>query len=54
MVLSSFHPGISIEKIQQETGWRLKLAEEVRETKAPSIEELAAVRKYYPKGVWTS
>ncbi len=54
MILNSFHPGISIEKIQQETGWRLKVAEEVRETQSPSAEELAAVRKYDPKGVWTN
>ena len=54
MILNSFHPGISIEKIQQETGWRLKVAQEVRETQSPSAEELAAVRKYDPKGVWTN
>ncbi len=54
MILNSFHPGVSMEHIQQETGWRLKVAEEVRETRSPSAEELAAVRKYDPKGVWTN
>ena len=53
MILDSFHPGVSIEQIQRETGWRLKIAAEVRETRSPSADELAAVRKYDPKGVWT-
>jgi glutaconate CoA-transferase subunit B len=54
MILSSFHPGVSIEEIQRETGWPLKVSDEVRETRSPSVEELAAVRKYDPKGVWTN
>ncbi|HEY3306067.1 MAG TPA: CoA-transferase [Candidatus Binatia bacterium] len=53
MVLSSFHLGLSIEKIRQETGWALRVADEVRETQSPSAEELVAVRKYDPNGVWT-
>jgi glutaconate CoA-transferase subunit B len=53
MVLSSYYPGVSIKKIQEETGWPLKLAQDVQETTAPSVEELRAVRKYDPKGVWT-
>jgi glutaconate CoA-transferase subunit B len=53
MVLSSCHPGVSIKKIQEETGWPLKIAQDIQETKAPSVEELGAVRKYDPKGVWT-
>jgi glutaconate CoA-transferase subunit B len=53
MILDSFHPGVSIEKIRLETGWEIKVAEEVRETRPPSAEEIAAVRKYDPKGVWT-
>ena len=54
MLLSSYHPGVSVEQIQSETGWPLRLAEEVCETVPPTEQELAAVRKYDPKGVWTS
>jgi glutaconate CoA-transferase subunit B len=54
MVLSSYHPGISIEQIKKETGWPLRLAEEVCETTPPTEKELATVRKYDPKGIWTS
>jgi len=54
MVLSSYHPGAGVEKIQEETGWPLRVSEELHETRPPSPEELAAVRKYDPRWVWTS
>jgi glutaconate CoA-transferase subunit B len=54
MVLTSYHPGVSTEQIRIETGWPLEVSSEIRETPAPTEEELAAVRKYDPKGVWTS
>ena len=54
MILTSNHPGVSIEEIRNETGWPLRISPDVRETAEPSKEELTAVRKYDPKGVWTS
>ena len=54
MVLASRHPGVTVEKIQQETGWPLRLADDLGETPSPGAEELAAVRKYDPKRIWTS
>jgi len=54
MVLTSNHPGVTVEQIRHETGWPLRLSSDLRETAAPSREELAAVRKYDPKRVWTS
>jgi glutaconate CoA-transferase subunit B len=54
MILDSYHPGVSVEQIRAETGWPVRLSSELRETAAPSRDELAAVRKYDPKGVWTS
>jgi glutaconate CoA-transferase, subunit B len=54
MILTSNHPGVSIEEIKNETGWPLKVSPDVCETPAPTKDELAAVRKYDPKGVWTS
>jgi glutaconate CoA-transferase, subunit B len=53
MILSSHHPGVSVEEIKRETGWPLRVAPDVGETKAPTEVELAAVRKYDPKGIWT-
>lgn len=54
MVLSSYHPRVPLRKIQDETGWNLKVADNLQETHSPSAPELAAVRKYDPKGIWTS
>jgi glutaconate CoA-transferase subunit B len=54
MILSSYHPGVSIEEIKNETGWPLRVATDVRETNPPSEAELTAVRKYDPKKVWTA
>jgi glutaconate CoA-transferase subunit B len=54
MILSSNHPGVKVEEIKNETGWPLRLSADVRETDPPTNDELAAVRKYDPNGVWTS
>jgi glutaconate CoA-transferase subunit B len=54
MVLSFNHPGVSAEEIKNETGWPLRISRDIQETPAPTKDELAAVRKYDPKGVWTS
>ncbi|MGH7817541.1 MAG: CoA-transferase subunit beta [Candidatus Binatia bacterium] len=54
MILSSNHPGVSADEIKKETGWPLKVGRDIRETIPPTKDELAAVRKYDPKGVWTS
>jgi glutaconate CoA-transferase, subunit B len=54
MVLSSHHRGVTTQQIKNETSWRLKIAENVSETSPPTDMELAAVRKYDPKKVWTS
>ncbi|HXV83222.1 MAG TPA: CoA-transferase [Candidatus Binatia bacterium] len=54
MLLASNHPGVSVKEIANETGWPLKVSPDVCETLAPTKEELAAVRKYDPKGIWTS
>jgi glutaconate CoA-transferase subunit B len=54
MVLISNHPGVSVDDIKNETGWPLRVSPDIHETAPPTADELAAVRKYDPKGVWTS
>jgi glutaconate CoA-transferase subunit B len=54
MTLLSNHPGVAVEEIKNETGWPLRVSGEVQETAPPTEAELIAVRKYDPKGVWTS
>jgi glutaconate CoA-transferase subunit B len=54
MILSSYHPGVTVEEIKNETGWPIRIAQNISETAPPTEMELAAVRKYDPKRVWTS
>jgi glutaconate CoA-transferase subunit B len=54
MVLISYHPGIAVEQVKNETGWPLRVADGIHETLPPTDAELAAVRKYDPKKVWTA
>src|SRR5262245_2990051 len=51
--LRSYHPGQSAESVRANTGWDLKVAEDVRETPAPTAEELTIIRRYDPEGFWT-
>jgi glutaconate CoA-transferase subunit B len=54
MILSSYHPGVSVRQIIDETGWPIQISSEIVETASPTNDELDAVRKYDPKAVWTS
>lgn len=53
MVLASAHPGATVEGIQAETGWPLRLADRVTETAPPTADELAMIRRFDPEGFWT-
>ena len=52
-VLESYHPGASVDRIREDTGWSLRVASAVRETERPSEEVLAIIRQYDPHGFWT-
>jgi glutaconate CoA-transferase subunit B len=52
-LLRSYHPGQSPETLRANTGWDLKVAPDVRETRPPTDEELAIIRRYDPEGFWT-
>jgi len=51
--LASVHPGHDVEEVRASTGWDLKVADDVRETSAPTVAELAAIRRFDPEGFWT-
>ena len=53
-LLQSYHPGTSIEQVQEQTGWQLRLASDCSETIPPGAEELRLIRACDPDGVWTS
>ena len=52
-MLQSYHPGTTIEKVQEQTGWEQRLAQDCRETVPPREEELKVIRECDPQGVWT-
>ncbi|HLX59113.1 MAG TPA: CoA-transferase [Ktedonobacteraceae bacterium] len=52
-LLSSYHPGSSLEDVQEQTGWALRLAADCRETMPPTTQELQVIRECDPQGVWT-
>ena len=51
--LASVHPGIEVEDVLGNTGWRLRPCDEVAQTPDPTAEELKAIREYDKDGFWT-
>lgn len=52
--LSSIHPGVPVEDVLANTGWKLRLADNLLVTTEPTDEELTAIREYDKEGFWTS
>lgn len=44
LTVVSMHPGVSRDQVTSATGWPIRFASEIRETPAPSDQELAALR----------
>lgn len=44
LVMTSLHPGVSVEQAQKSTGWTLKIAAALNVTPSPTAEELAVLR----------
>lgn len=51
--LYSVHPGISVEEVMANTGWSLRVADDLIETLPPSPDELTAIRSLDPGQFWT-
>jgi glutaconate CoA-transferase subunit B len=51
--LASVHPGHTVDEVRAETGWELKVADNVAGTSPPTESELAAIRNFDPDGFWT-
>ncbi len=52
--LASVHPGVTVADVVANTGWNLRVADDVTDTPVPSTAELAAIRDYDKEGFWTS
>jgi glutaconate CoA-transferase, subunit B len=44
LILTALHPGASIEKARENTGWTLRVAENMQTTRPPTAEELRILR----------
>jgi len=51
--LSSVHPGIELEEVLSNTGWKLRIGEHLSQTSEPSAAELKAISDYDQEGFWT-
>jgi glutaconate CoA-transferase subunit B len=50
MYLASYHPGLSIDQVREETGWDLKVSRNVKETEPPTLREVEILRNHDPQG----
>lgn len=53
MLLVSTHRGVTVAEVLANTGWPLRVAEDVTQTPLPRAEDLAMLRKFDPQGFWT-
>jgi glutaconate CoA-transferase, subunit B len=44
LVMTSLHPGVSVEDVRDATGWPLVISDDLAETEAPTEKELTALR----------
>jgi glutaconate CoA-transferase subunit B len=51
--LASVHPGIEVQDVLENTGWTLRVGEDVAQTSEPTEAELQAIREYDKRGFWT-
>jgi glutaconate CoA-transferase subunit B len=44
-MLTQIHPGVEVDKVREETGWELTVADDLKITEPPTDEELAKLRE---------
>jgi glutaconate CoA-transferase subunit B len=52
IIVTSIHPGVKVEDIKQNTGWDIKISQDLEVTKEPSENELAILRKLDPLRIY--
>jgi glutaconate CoA-transferase subunit B len=45
LTLTQVHPGVSVERAREQTGWQLQVSDDLEETEPPSEEELRELRR---------
>jgi glutaconate CoA-transferase, subunit B len=51
--LASLHPGVALEDVLHNTGWKLRVSKNLEQTAPPSGAEIEAIREYDKEGFWT-
>jgi glutaconate CoA-transferase subunit B len=51
MIVTSIHPGVTREQIQENTGWQVRFAAKVGETPAPAAKELEVLRALHDRTI---
>ncbi len=52
MTLVSLHPGVTVEKVQENTPWKLKIAEKLEQTPPPTDLEVATLKALDPTRIY--
>jgi len=53
LILTALHPGVTVEQVQANTGWPLRVAANLRTTEPPTDEELRILREELdPEGIY--
>ena len=52
MTLVSLHPGVTVEKVQESTPWKLKVADKLEQTPPPTEKEIATLRALDPTRIY--
>ena len=53
MVLTSIHPGVTVQDVLENTGWPLRLGDKLDQTPVPTQSELEMLHRFDPDGYWT-
>ena len=51
--LASLHPGVELDDVLANTGWKLRVVDDLGQTAEPAAAELKAIREYDKEGFWT-
>ncbi len=52
MTLTALNPGVTAEQVQENTPWKLKVAEQIERTPAPTDQELKVLRSLDPERIY--
>ena len=52
-VLTEIYPEVDLDTVRRETGFPLTVSPDLKTTDLPTLEELAIIRRFDPRGFWT-